>query len=91
MCPGQVRYVPILFGGELAYHVHSVDGMILANGRRVLRGAFAPLLASLPAGGEMGHFRLVRMTVGDKSTFPEYVASGQGSVRSVVGYFHDQT
>ena len=32
---------PSLFGGELAYNVHSVDGIILANGTQVLRGDFA--------------------------------------------------
>jgi hypothetical protein len=32
---------PSIFGGELGYNVHSVGGMILANGTHVLRGDFA--------------------------------------------------
>ena len=32
---------PSLFGGELAYNVHSMDGMLLANGSHVLRADFA--------------------------------------------------
>jgi hypothetical protein len=32
---------PSLFGGELTYNVHSVDGIILANGTHVLREDFA--------------------------------------------------
>jgi len=32
---------PNLFGGELGYNVHSVDGIILANGTHVLREDFS--------------------------------------------------
>jgi hypothetical protein len=33
--------LPSIFGGELGYNMHSVGGIILANGTHVLRGDFA--------------------------------------------------
>ena len=47
---------PSLFGGELAYNVHSVDGIILANGTPVLRGDFAGTAGVVASRREDGTF-----------------------------------
>jgi hypothetical protein len=55
--PVTVEYdtFPSIFGGELTYNVHSVDGIILANGTHLLRGDFEDTSGSLSRGEGSTH------------------------------------